>query len=38
MAAMILEVETADPDSEGLVDQMVNGPLLHHHQQMQINE
>ncbi|MFT4815483.1 MAG: hypothetical protein ACJA1Q_001628 [Pseudohongiellaceae bacterium] len=38
MVAMVLEVETADPDSEGPADQMVNDPLLHHHQQMQINE
>jgi uncharacterized membrane protein len=38
MAAMVLEVETADLDSEGPADQMVDGPLTHHNLQMQINE
>jgi hypothetical protein len=38
MAAMVLEVETADPDSEGPADQLGNDPLLHQNLQMQINE
>jgi hypothetical protein len=37
MAAMVLEVEMAAPDSEGPADQMVND-LLQHNLQMQINE
>lgn len=38
MAAMVLEAETAVPDSEGPADQVVDGPLTHHYLQMQINE